>query len=503
MAMIPALIIGLLLIAPVVLVGVLVRLHGRVRQSEAELRSMACRLDRLEAEAAAQGDRIPADASVPTPAPEAVPAPLPASPPPLGETRETAGAGVLVPTPTPAVAETPCAAVGEAPQRKPAGWFGGIEWERFMGVKLFAWIGGFALFLAVAFFIKYSFENNWISPTIRVGLGFGTGLGLVAGGVVLKRRAYEATSQTLCATGIVILYAVSYACQAYYHFTSQPVTFGLMVAVTVTAFVLSVRLNAQVVAILGLVGGFVTPPLLATVEDRALALFGYVALLDAGLVAVALRRRWSHLAMLGVVGTVFTQLGWVSRFFAIEKAMVILVVLALFNLIFVAGAWIAERRGEGSPWLRGSALVLPFVTFGFALFWVADLEGIGLRPGWVLSLLLAADLPLLVLALQQSRMHAAQTAAGVVATVVWGSWTTWHLAPETLNWVLGGTLALALLHTVFPAVLQWLRPGTVPVAWGHWFPVLGLGLALWPVALRRKSRRLWKNTATKSAWLFR
>jgi len=33
-----------------------------------------------------------------------------------------------------------------------------INWEQFMGVKLLAWIGGLAAFLAVAFLVKYSFE---------------------------------------------------------------------------------------------------------------------------------------------------------------------------------------------------------------------------------------------------------------------------------------------------------------------------------------------------------
>ena len=47
-----------------------------------------------------------------------------------------------------------------------------------MGVKLFAWIGGFALFLGVAFFVKYSFDNNLISPEVRIALSFLTGIGL-------------------------------------------------------------------------------------------------------------------------------------------------------------------------------------------------------------------------------------------------------------------------------------------------------------------------------------
>ncbi len=56
-----------------------------------------------------------------------------------------------------------------------------VNWEQFMGVKGFAWLGGFALFLGVAFFIKYSFDNNLISPQLRAAIGFLTGLSLLVG----------------------------------------------------------------------------------------------------------------------------------------------------------------------------------------------------------------------------------------------------------------------------------------------------------------------------------
>ena len=61
-----------------------------------------------------------------------------------------------------------------------------------MGVKLFAWIGGLALFLGVAFFVKYSFDNNLVSPELRVAFGFLAGLGLLVGGVVMSRKNYPA-----------------------------------------------------------------------------------------------------------------------------------------------------------------------------------------------------------------------------------------------------------------------------------------------------------------------
>jgi uncharacterized membrane protein len=87
-----------------------------------------------------------------------------------------------------------------------------------MGAKLFAWIGGLALFLGVAFFVKYSFEHNLIPPELRVAIGFAVGLGLVVGGLALKRKENMVTAQTLCATGILILYAVTFACRSFYHF---------------------------------------------------------------------------------------------------------------------------------------------------------------------------------------------------------------------------------------------------------------------------------------------
>src|SRR5207244_6204561 len=180
-----------------------------------------------------------------------------------------------------------------------------INWEQFMGAKLFAWIGGLALFLGVAFFVKDSFEHNLIPPEARVAIGFVVGLALVAGGLALKRKENVVTAQTLCATGILILYAVTFACRSFYHFAFFGLvpTFLLMTLITAVAFLLAVRLNAIAVAILGMAGGFLTPVLLSTGQDNPLGLFGYTALLDIGLLMVTRRKEWSALPILGALGT--------------------------------------------------------------------------------------------------------------------------------------------------------------------------------------------------------
>ena len=93
-----------------------------------------------------------------------------------------------------------------------------------------------------------------------------------------------------------------------------------MSCVTIAAFFLAVALNAQVVVILGLLGGFLTPILLSTGQDNPLGLFGYIALLNIGVAAVVLRKRWDHLLLLAAVGTVFMELLWVDSFFHVPKA---------------------------------------------------------------------------------------------------------------------------------------------------------------------------------------
>ena len=69
-----------------------------------------------------------------------------------------------------------------------------------------------------------------------------------------------------------------------------------MTLITAVAFLLAVRMDAMAVAILGMAGGFLTPVLLSTGQDNPLGLFGYIALLDIGLLTVARRKEWRALS---------------------------------------------------------------------------------------------------------------------------------------------------------------------------------------------------------------
>ena len=92
-----------------------------------------------------------------------------------------------------------------------------IDWEAFFGVKLFAWIGGFVLFLGIVFLVKYSFDNNLITPAMRVVIGTVVGLALIVTGWLTATRGYRVSGQSLCATGVLVLYGNIFAAHVYLH----------------------------------------------------------------------------------------------------------------------------------------------------------------------------------------------------------------------------------------------------------------------------------------------
>src|SRR5215831_9498525 len=362
-----------------------------------------------------------------------------------------------------------------------------IDWEQFMGAKWFAWIGGFALFLGIAFFVKYSFEHNLIAAELRVAIGFVVGAGLVVGGLLLKRKENAVTAQTLCATGILVLYAVTFACRTYYHFAFFGLipTFLLMTLITAVAFLVSVRLNAIVVAVLGIAGGFLTPILLSTNQDNPLGLFGYIALLDIALLALALRQRWNALPILGAIGTALMQFAWVGAFFVSEKyfagnrILIFMAVFVAFQTLFLAAAAWAKRTVKATATVFACAIALGAVSM-FSAFYLLGFPAVAHRPTLLFTYLFVIDLGLLALTLIERKLAVVQAAAGFGAFIFLGAWTANYLTTGHIYTALGFYFVFALFHAAAPIALQRLHKMEVP-RWTHIFPALALLLVLIPV----------------------
>jgi uncharacterized membrane protein len=206
--------------------------------------------------------------------------------------------------------------------------------ESLIGGVWFAWAGILLAVFAVAFALKYAFDNNWISPAVRVTLGALAGLALLGVGERLRRRELRFYAYILSGGGVLILYLSVYAAYNFYQLLGQPAAFLLMTGVTALAVLLAVRLDALPVAVLGLVGGFLTPALITTGQDNQIGLFTYVSLLDAGVLAVAYFKRWRSLDFLSFAATVAMTLGWAFNYYDHGKLWTTLFFLSLFFILY-------------------------------------------------------------------------------------------------------------------------------------------------------------------------
>ena len=102
------------------------------------------------------------------------------------------------------------------------------EWEALIGGKLLNRIGALALIIGVGFFLKYAFDNNWISESVRVSIGALFGLSLLLVAAKAHAKNFEVFSQGLVGAGIAILYISVFASFNFYRLVPQSVTFVLM-----------------------------------------------------------------------------------------------------------------------------------------------------------------------------------------------------------------------------------------------------------------------------------
>lgn len=489
-------------------------------KTERENRELRRRLDALEARFARSGGGDPPPVENPEPeagrirhaeknssppeTPPALPPVVPEIPPPAPVSVAPPPLPEFAPEPPPApfsIYPVPPLPQQVAPGRPPASPESpekpAFDWEQFIGAKLLVWAGCFALFLGAAYGIKYSFEHDLVPPVVRAAFGFLSGLALIVGGLRLNRDKYAVMRQSLAATGTLILYAVIFAASSHalWNLIPQAAGFGLMTVITAAAFLLAVRLEARVVAVLGIAGGFLTPVLLSTGEDNPFGLFGYIALLNADLLAVALRQRWHFLAGLGAAGTVFMQLGWWEKFYAAggyahsDKIATPMAVFFGLAALFTGAAWLAKRRDRTNLPLSLSALGL-----GATALWVA-IPFIGapfLRdtPAIPFAYAFAAEALVFALAACDKRIRWAGPVAGGFVFLLLGAWTADRLSETNLTTALGLYLVFAVLHTAVPLTLKRLGKISETPGWCHAFPILALLLALVP-AFKHDALLVW------------
>ena len=356
-----------------------------------------------------------------------------------------------IPTPMAAVPPTaPTAPVPEAarphvpsrePERFPTEHAPGLDFESQVAGKWLNYVGIVALLFATAFFIKYAFDNNWVGARGRVAIGLIAGALVLAWSDWLLHRGYKYFSEGIAGLGAAVLYLSLWGGWHYYRIFNSGQAFAGMIVVTAVMIAVALGRNSQRIALLALIGGFLTPTLVSTGQDHEIVLFTYCAILSAGMLALERARNWKWLPPVAFIATEVYFWGWYNEFYTPEKLGKTLAFAALFFIVFAALPLIRSRR-EGR--IGDSEY---FIAIGNVLIFLLALEQMlwpDYRWGLTASYLALAAVHLIALrALPEPKPGAASET-------------------DHVRWLFAG-LALVCISLAIPARLdhQWLT-----ITWG-------------------------------------
>lgn len=207
--------------------------------------------------------------------------------------------------------------------------------EMKLGTKWLNWVGIVMLLVGVGFFFKYAYDNAWIGPKGRLAIGTLFGIASIALGERFRRRHWDILFKILTGGGLAAFYLCVFFSFQVYHLSDQASSMALAILVTALAVVMAVAHDAVSIAILALIGGFLSPVLLSTGTNHPYALFTYIAILDLVAMGAAYFRRWRALDMLCFIGTAVIYRGWHGKFYAPDQMLPALIYISLFYLMFL------------------------------------------------------------------------------------------------------------------------------------------------------------------------
>lgn len=265
------------------------------------------------------------------------------------ETGQVPTVAAAAPAARPAIPNHP---VAPAAAGKGLGGFSGrlraMDWEWLLGGNWLARVGILAVVLGLVFFLRLAFDNNWIGETGRVILGLLIGSALLGGGEYWRRK-YAVWAQALTGGGLAILYLSVFAAFALYELIPPLPALGFFLLATLTAAGLALRYEAMAIAVLGILGGFAAPLLLAERLPDQRILLAYVLLLDLGVLALATFRNWRWFTLLGLLGSLLLFAFW--RWDLSPGLLLSQIALTIIFLIFVGATTLFHllwRRPPGA-----------------------------------------------------------------------------------------------------------------------------------------------------------
>lgn len=345
--------------------------EARLQSLEREVKALRAQLQVLQAGVAAPA------------------APIAAPPPIVQDTFGAAGVSETpAPAPTPGAAEQADAAppllaplreaaeartapeTGSAPRAHPA-W---LRW--LLGGNTVVRVGVVVLFFGVAFLLKYAYDHTNLPIQMRLlGVALGAIVMLVIGWRLRERVPGYALALQGGAVGV--LYLTVFASFRLFGLLPPTAALVLLFLLAGLSAALAVLQNSQSLAVLGASGGFLAPVLASTGSGSHVMLFGYYAMLNAGILAIAWFKSWRPLNLVGFAFTFVIGALWGADQYRAELFAGTEPFLVLFFLIYLAiPVLFAGREASRSDRYLDTVLVFgaPIIAFGLQLRLVREFD---------------------------------------------------------------------------------------------------------------------------------
>ena len=240
--------------------------------------------------------------------------------------------------------------VQTASQKQKNPW---ISFEQLVGLNWLAIIGGVALILGVVFLFMWARDNNWLNDLIVIALGIIAGIALLGVGEYTRYR-YSKWSQAITGSGLGVLYVTVYSIYGNYHLIPILVDLFLLAIVVTISGVLAIRYGSLITAILGMLGAFIAPLLLAGDVDQGqvYVILIYLLAIDAGILGVSTFRNWRWFTLVGLIGSYGVVAFWLlknSEDSLIMQPLIMQFGLIMMFLIFVASTAVSHVLRRITP----------------------------------------------------------------------------------------------------------------------------------------------------------
>lgn len=219
-----------------------------------------------------------------------------------------------------------------------------------IGGRVFAAVGALVVVIGIALFLKYGIDRGWfaMAPVWKCLFGAGFGALLLGAGEVARRKVNAMASAGLSAAGLGAMYASAWAARARFELVGDEAAFALLALTTALGVAVALRARLLSVAVLSIVGAYLTPFIVKADAPSPVVLPVYsLALLALGLVLSSWRAEpfrplrsvtwWGTVA----VGSIWTLMN------AREHPMLAGAYYLAFWVAVHAEMFISARRDEG------------------------------------------------------------------------------------------------------------------------------------------------------------